>query len=121
MAVNVRLWEYEEAIAGGELKELAPLLILLAEKKLGGSRRLVRLLVRTTCTMDKRSRSEGEPEELAKAVAKGQIFLLNVNPSSHDRMLDIAGRQRALQLPRLLAEIAYGSQPENQPQPLQVS
>jgi len=28
----IRLWEYEEAIAGGELKELAPLLVLLAEK-----------------------------------------------------------------------------------------
>jgi predicted transposase YdaD len=28
----IRLWEYERAIAGGDLKELAPLLILLAEK-----------------------------------------------------------------------------------------
>jgi hypothetical protein len=29
----VRLWDYAEAIASGELRELAPLLILLAEKK----------------------------------------------------------------------------------------
>lgn len=29
----IKLWDYSEAIAGGELKELAPLLIMLAEEK----------------------------------------------------------------------------------------
>ena len=29
----IKLWEYEEAIASGELQELAPLLIMLTEKK----------------------------------------------------------------------------------------